>query len=77
MKKNDKAVFEPSYSYHIAKQNQEYYKQLIAQIKLDNSDWSVPALEYMQKRARRQKLVPKTLRPRTGCTCGDCYSDSE
>lgn len=74
MKKNDNAVMLPAYSYHVAnKTQQEYYKQLIAQIKLQNSDWGVPELSYMMKRARRNHDGAAKARPI--CTCGGCYSD--
>jgi hypothetical protein len=75
MKRNDKAVIVPSRTYHVNRTQQEYYKQMVAQVKLLNPDWNVPTIEYMVKQSLSRKVVAR--KPRRDCTCGECYSDSD
>jgi hypothetical protein len=59
MDQNDKAVFVPVSPSDVAnKTQQEYYKQLIAKVKIQDPDWSKPELSYMVKR------------PKKRCRCG-------
>lgn len=75
-KKNDNAIFVSTHPYNVAnKTQQEYYKQLVAQLKSQDENWNVPELGYMVKRKQLSKSGNKS--PRRTCACGDCYPDSD
>jgi hypothetical protein len=78
MKRNDEAVILPTRPFNVAnKIQQQYYKQMVAKIKLQNSDWSVPELEYMLKRTRPKAAKPVSKTGLASCNCGGCHSDSD
>ena len=76
-RKNDNAVFEAAHPSSVAdKIQQEYYKQLIAQVKAQTPDWNVPELSYMVKRARPSKSAINASP--NSCPCGGgCWEESD
>jgi hypothetical protein len=80
MQENDRAEIVPSNAYTVAQRfQQEYYRQMIAQIKGQNPDWRMPELSYMTKLPRRQKPPKGARSAREACPCGapGCYEDSD